>query len=83
MSILKPFLTHPEEVGETYAQHLGQAFLIGLRMIGAGLACCIHAILPFLFVETASNLVHELHAGIERRHAGKHKKQILTASEAN
>lgn len=55
------FTEHPASVGESYLQHLGQASSFGLRMVGAGLCCLIHGLLPFLFVRTGSGAVTELH----------------------
>jgi len=52
---------HPASVGETYTQHLASATGFSLRMIAAGLACLIHALLPFLFVKTGSNAIVALH----------------------
>ncbi len=61
MSLNRLFSEHPEAVGETYGEHLVMASGFGLRMIGAGLACLVHALLPFLFVKTGSAAITELH----------------------
>jgi hypothetical protein len=55
------FTKHPASVGESYFVHMGNAFSFGLRMLGAGLACLIHGILPFLFTKTGSTMVAALH----------------------
>jgi hypothetical protein len=55
------FTEHPHEVGETYWQHLATASSFGLGLIGAGLACMVHAIFPFMFVKTGSREVTRLH----------------------
>lgn len=55
------FTDHPASVGETYGQHLHHAGYFGIRMMFAGFACLIHAILPFLFVKTGSLAITELH----------------------
>lgn len=55
------FTDHPASVDETYTQHLAHATGFGLRMVGAGLACLIHAVLPFLFVRTGSAAIADLH----------------------
>ncbi len=55
------FFDHPASVDETYAQHLAAASGFALRLMVAGLACLVHAVLPFLFVKTASAIVDELH----------------------
>ena len=61
MSIKSLFTEHPATVGETYTQHLGHALGFGLRMVFAGLACMIHALVPALFVRTGSETVATLY----------------------
>ena len=63
------FAEHPREIGETYSQHAGHAAYIGSRMLLAGLACLVHAVLPGLFVRTASNTVDGIIALMEKRTA--------------
>ena len=55
------FTAHPRGVGESYWQHMASAFSFGLRMCIAGLACMVHALLPFLFTATARNTINKLH----------------------
>lgn len=55
------FTAHPDAVGETYAEHFGVAGRFGLAMIGGGLACLVHGVLPFLFTSTGSRTVRRLH----------------------
>src|SRR3546814_1638219 len=38
----------------------------GLRLVGSGIACLIHAVFPFLFVHTASDTVKDMHRGIAK-----------------
>jgi hypothetical protein len=52
-----PFTAHPRAVGEDYLQHSRVASSVGLKLIGAGLACLVHAALPFLFVTTGSRTI--------------------------
>lgn len=61
MPIAKLFSEHPESVGESYVEHLGQASGFGLRMIGGGIACLLHGLLPFWFEKTGSNQIRLLH----------------------
>jgi hypothetical protein len=67
MDMQKLFTEHPESVGETYGEHLVHATGFGVRMVGAGLACMLHALLPFIFVKTGSQAINELHARMSRR----------------
>jgi hypothetical protein len=60
--MLKPLFTaHPRSVGETYGEHLRAAAGFGFALIGAGLACLLHGLLPFLYVRTGSQTVQRLH----------------------
>ena len=66
------FTEHPASVDETYGEHLAVATSFGARMVLAGLACLVHAVLPFLFVKTGSAAITELHERMvakRRRHA--------------
>ena len=60
-------LEHPREIGETYTEHAGHALFIGMRMIVAGIACLVHALLPGLFIRTASNTVDDIQDLMTRR----------------
>lgn len=60
MNLLRVFTEHPASVGETYSEHLARAACFGMRMIGAGMACLVHALLPFLFERTGSAAITEL-----------------------
>jgi len=67
MSILRAFTDHPASVGESYGEHMGRALYFGTRMVLAGLACLVHAFLPFLFVRTGSGAIAELNDRMVRR----------------
>jgi hypothetical protein len=55
------FTEHPASVNETYWQHFANAMGFGLRMIGGGFVCIVHAFLPGVFCKTASGTIGELH----------------------
>ena len=59
---MKLFTEHPASVGESYGQHFSSALSFSLAMLGAGLACLVHAIFPFWCVTTGSDTVRRLHA---------------------
>ncbi len=65
--MMKFFSEHPASVGETYFEHLLCATGFSIRMIIGGIACFIHALLPFLFVKTASKYITELHEQMVRK----------------
>ncbi|MGE3396641.1 MAG: DUF6356 family protein [Sphingomonas sp.] len=62
-----PFTRHPTEVGESYFQHLGHASWFGVRMIGGGIACMVHAVFPFWCVNTGSRTMNRLHNKLHGR----------------
>ena len=72
MDLHRLFTEHPQSVGETYAEHMARAACFGGRMVVAGLACMVHALLPFVFVRTGSQAIEELNARMlaTRRTAG-------------
>ena len=61
------FLDHPRSVGESYFEHQSFAFGFAMRLLGAGLAALIHAVLPFAFETTASRMVREMAVELANR----------------
>lgn len=59
--MFRAFTEHPESVGETYFEHMGVASWFAMNMLVAGLACLIHAILPFAFQKTGSEKIKLLY----------------------
>ena len=70
--LLRAFTEHPASVGESYWQHLAFALGFAVKLLLAGLAALVHALLPFLFKTTASRLVAEMadRTGARRADAG-------------
>lgn len=64
------FVDHPKSLGMSWAEHGTGAVVIGARMVGAGLACIVHAIVPGLFTQTAGKTVLSLHDHMMQRRAG-------------
>ena len=62
-----PFKRHPEEVGESYGEHFVTASGFGLTMVLGGMCVMVHAILPFLFVNTGSRTMDKLHKRMKKR----------------
>ena len=60
-NLLKHFRNHPASVGETYVEHFGVATSFGILLMKAGLACLIHAVLPFLFTTYGRSTIADLH----------------------
>lgn len=58
---MRLFTYHPKSTGETYFQHLRFASKNGFKMMCSGLACVIHSVFPFLFTQTASKAIKNIH----------------------
>ena len=63
------FTEHPQSLGMSWAGHASGAIRIGAKMIGAGVACIIHALVPGWFTETAGRTIMGLHDHMARRRA--------------
>ncbi len=61
----KIFLSHPASVEESYFEHLRFATGFAIRLLAAGGAALVHAVIPCLFEKTASRIVADLY---ERTH---------------
>jgi Family of unknown function (DUF6356) len=61
------FLSHPQAVDESYGEHFLFAIGFAARLLGAGLAALVHAVIPCLFETTASRMILEMHDRIARR----------------
>jgi hypothetical protein len=62
-----PLTKHLREAGESYFEHFGVAAGFGLRMLGGGLGCLVHAVFPFLCERTGSDTVRGLNATLGKR----------------
>ena len=69
LGLPRSFVDHPRSVGETYGEHFAVALGFGLRLIGAGLACLVHACVPGWFTRTGSRAVRTLARELEERAA--------------
>lgn len=63
----KLFLEHPQEVGETYAEHASAASRYGWRLLQASACAYIHALVPGLHKTTASDRVRAMAAELNGR----------------
>jgi hypothetical protein len=55
------FTEHPATVNETYGQHFVSAAGFGFKMIGGGIVCLLHAIIPGAFCTKGSDTICELY----------------------
>lgn len=65
--IVRWFHEHPASVGESYSEHATFAAGVGARMVLAGLACIIHGVLPFVFIDTGSRCIRGLNDTLTNR----------------
>lgn len=65
--LARAFTQHPQEVGETYGEHMRFATTFAARLTQAALAAGIHALIPCLCEKTASRILRELVAKMESR----------------
>ncbi len=56
-----PFTKHPQDVGESYFQHLRVASGFSGLFFQLALVSMVHAVFPWMFERTASRRVEELH----------------------
>jgi hypothetical protein len=71
VGMLKASRAHLAECNEGYFAHLKAAMSITATLIGAAMACAVHALVPGLFTRTASNRVEQVRSSIlARRLAG-------------
>ena len=64
------FTDHPHSLGMNWAQHGAGAVRIGARLLGAGAACVVHALVPGWFTQTAGRTIASLHQSMLDRRAG-------------
>ena len=62
-----PFTKHPNEVGETYFQHMRCALRFHFTLLKLSLCALIHSIFPFLCEKTASDGIKELNECMQKR----------------
>lgn len=63
----RTFTEHPEEVGETYFQHLKAAAGFSGQLLVAAGAALTHALIPSLCKHTARHRIAALHARLQSR----------------
>jgi len=64
------FLEHPRSLGMSWAAHGAGAIVIGARLIGAGFACLVHAVVPGVFTQTAGKTITHMYDHMTSRWAG-------------
>ena len=64
--MIKDSKEHPNEVNETYFQHMRIAFKIGFTILVTGVFCLIHGLIPSLFKKTGSNQIAKMYEMVSR-----------------
>ncbi len=64
------FTDHPRTLGMSYVGHGLGAAKIAFVLLGAGVACLIHSIVPGWFTQTAGKTVTDIYGEMQRRKAG-------------
>ena len=72
------FTEHPTTVGESYFEHLFAAAHFSASLLLAGIVCLVHALLPFLFVKTGSQLVSQLY---QRMVTQRDRRRVVTPND--
>lgn len=65
--IYRIFMAHPHSVQESYFQHMRFASLVAGKLIWAGIAALIHAVIPAWHQKTASKIIIELSEIVQPR----------------
>lgn len=61
------FTKHPNSVGESYLVHGTKAVSYSVQMLFASICCIVHAVFPFVFQSTASNIARKVVEDVENR----------------
>lgn len=80
--VCRAFTEHPEQTGETYAQHLWFTLTMTVRLLTSGLILLIHGVFPFCMVRTASNQIEMIYRIMKTR-IPKARRAEIDASAAD
>ena len=72
--IKKLFTDHPHATGETYFQHMWFALYLSFQGFRMFLAAFIHAIFPFMFQKTTTNILVATQHQVQKRFKKADKK---------
>lgn len=75
------FTRHLDSVGEGYLEHARHALGFSAQLLVGGLVCLVHAVFPFLFERTGSDIIRGLHDRmvVNRRKASAQTRRSLDA----
>ncbi len=78
MNLKHFFCEHPNSVGETYYQHLRASLRFSSLLFLAAMASLIHALLPSVFVRTASGIINKLYSTMVLHRRVRSAEQALS-----
>ena len=70
------FTEHPRSLGLSWYEHGVGAVTIGGKLIFAGLAAFVHALVPGIFTDTAGRTVTETYQYIQKIKAGSRNPEM-------
>ena len=62
----KKKMTHLEEQGETYFEHMHHAASLGFLLVTTGLKCLVHAAIPDLYTKSVSSKLEKINKLVNR-----------------
>ena len=65
--LYNPFTKHPNTVGETYFEHMWQAFKFFCILLRLTIVVLVHSVFPFLFEFTTSSRIKKLNNYMQSR----------------
>ena len=82
MSILSYLSEHPASVNQTYWEHLQDALFFSFTAGKISIFLFIHALLPFLFTDTGSTLLDQLHQKMmAKKNLKTQQKSLITLND--
>ena len=61
------FTEHPNQVSETYLQHMKKALTFSFKLLWMSSQAFLHAFFPFLFVTTVSEKIERMNDVLQKR----------------
>jgi hypothetical protein len=73
--LINLFNEHPNDVGETYFQHMRMALKFSFNCAWASVTLFIHSFFPFLFPTTGSRTITHLFQTMVKQRMKKHEQE--------
>lgn len=79
--MLNLFLEHPKSVNLTYLEHAKLSFTLSFKFYMASIKAIVHAIFPFLFIKSSTQMVYDIENQIKTRNNKKDNISSLLISK--